>query len=177
MFLPRSVQVKSKDEGPKVSKESATLSVTEQREDKPVKKPSLESYPLPEVTDDVSEGSDSDEDPVVSYSKQQRWPQPDEPVCVMCGRYGAYIVDRTDRDVCSLECKARHLMKLGMPLYPMASGAAAAAAGVTSGSTADSGTNKGAESSGWSYREHPEVANLRMEEVVALRKKVCTFVL
>ena len=40
---------------------------------------------------------DSEDDgPVVSFSKCQRWPIPGEPVCVECGRYGAYIIDRTD---------------------------------------------------------------------------------
>lgn len=32
----------------------------------------------------------------------------------MCGRYGEYICDSTDNDVCSLECKAKHLAKMGM---------------------------------------------------------------
>ena len=42
--------------------------------------------------------SDSEDDgPVVSFSKSQRWPVPGEPVCVVCGRYGAYIVDQTDQ--------------------------------------------------------------------------------
>lgn len=53
-----------------------------------------------------------DEEEIVSYTKNQRWPTPGEPVCVVCGRYGAYIVDQTDNDVCSLECKARHLKDL-----------------------------------------------------------------
>lgn len=63
------------------------------------------------VTNDHSldEGQCDDEEETVSYSKNQRWPTPGEPVCVICGRYGAYIVDQTDEDVCSLECKARHL--------------------------------------------------------------------
>ena len=52
---------------------------------------------------------------VVSYSKQQRWPLPGEPVCVVCGRYGAYIVDKTGKDVCSLECKAKQLVMEGLP--------------------------------------------------------------
>ncbi|XP_068694300.1 probable ATP-dependent RNA helicase DDX59 [Montipora foliosa] len=55
---------------------------------------------------------ESDNEEVVSYSKNQRWPTTGEPVCVVCGRYGAYIVDQTDMDVCSLECKARHLKDL-----------------------------------------------------------------
>lgn len=66
------------------------------------------------VTNDHSldEGQCDDEEETVSYSKNQRWPTPGEPVCVMCGRYGAYIVDQTDEDVCSLECKARHLKSI-----------------------------------------------------------------
>ena len=29
------------------------------------------------------------------------------PFCVICGRYGQYICDKTDEDVCSLECKQK----------------------------------------------------------------------
>ncbi|XP_029988960.1 putative ATP-dependent RNA helicase DDX59 [Sphaeramia orbicularis] len=64
-----------------------------------------------------SESHDTDEEeeePVKSFKKSQRWPEPGEPVCVMCGRYGEYICDSTDNDVCSLECKANHLAQMGM---------------------------------------------------------------
>lgn len=44
--------------------------------------------------------------PVTASSHQQRVAGPGEPTCVICGRYGAYICDQTDEDVCSLECKA-----------------------------------------------------------------------
>lgn len=66
---------------------------------------------IPTVDDilPVVEGESDSEDETISYSKNQRWPTLGEPVCVVCGRYGAYIVDQTDKDVCSLECKARHL--------------------------------------------------------------------
>lgn len=41
--------------------------------------------------------------------KQRCWDQREallgEPRCVICGRYGEYICDETDDDVCSLECK------------------------------------------------------------------------
>lgn len=57
---------------------------------------------------------EEDEEPVKSFKKSQRWPEPGEPVCVMCGRYGEYICDSTDNDVCSLECKAKHLVQMGM---------------------------------------------------------------
>ncbi|NXD14374.1 DDX59 helicase, partial [Nothocercus nigrocapillus] len=51
------------------------------------------------------------EEPVKSFSKSQRWAEPGEPVCIVCGRYGEYICDKTDEDVCSLECKAKHLLQ------------------------------------------------------------------
>ncbi|KFP25845.1 putative ATP-dependent RNA helicase DDX59 [Colius striatus] len=51
------------------------------------------------------------EEPIKSFSKSQRWAEPGEPVCVVCGRYGEYICDKTDEDVCSLECKAKHLLQ------------------------------------------------------------------
>lgn len=57
---------------------------------------------------------EEEEEPVKSFKKLQRWPEPGEPVCVMCGRYGEYICDSTDNDVCSLECKASHLFQMGM---------------------------------------------------------------
>lgn len=66
------------------------------------------------VSEDEDEDEDEDEEPVKSFKKSQRWPEPGEPVCVMCGRYGEYICDKTDNDVCSLECKAIHLKQMGM---------------------------------------------------------------
>ncbi|OXB84166.1 UNVERIFIED_CONTAM: hypothetical protein H355_007049 [Colinus virginianus] len=59
----------------------------------------------------TSEDSSSEE-PIKSFSKSQRWAEPGEPVCVVCGRYGEYICDKTDEDVCSLECKAKHLLQI-----------------------------------------------------------------
>uniref|UniRef100_A0A7M4FIX1 RNA helicase n=1 Tax=Crocodylus porosus TaxID=8502 RepID=A0A7M4FIX1_CROPO len=50
------------------------------------------------------------EEPIKSFSKSQRWAEPGEPICIVCGRYGEYICDKTDEDVCSLECKAKHLL-------------------------------------------------------------------
>lgn len=43
---------------------------------------------------------------------EQREASPGEPKCVICGRYGEYICDETDDDVCSLECKHTLLSKL-----------------------------------------------------------------
>lgn len=121
------------------------------------------------VDQEESEEEDEDDDPVVSYSKLQRWPEAGEPVCVVCGRYGAYIVDRTDKDVCSLECKARHLMKLGITVAPSNSDA------VTK-KEEDEGEREGGEEeegdASWVYREHPEVAEMSENQVERLREKV-----
>ncbi|XP_032955580.1 probable ATP-dependent RNA helicase DDX59 isoform X2 [Rhinolophus ferrumequinum] len=59
-----------------------------------------------------AEDGNLSEEPVKSFSKSQRWAEPGEPVCVVCGRYGEYICDKTDEDVCSLECKAKHLLQV-----------------------------------------------------------------
>ena len=56
-----------------------------------------------------NDDDDDDDDEIVELSRNQRWPSPEEPVCVVCGRYGAYICDRTDQDVCSIECKRKNL--------------------------------------------------------------------
>ncbi|XP_065857898.1 uncharacterized protein [Euphorbia lathyris] len=43
---------------------------------------------------------------------EQRFPAPGEPACVVCGKYGEYICNETDDDICSLECKAEVLQSL-----------------------------------------------------------------
>lgn len=37
---------------------------------------------------------------------------PGEPKCIICGRYGEYICDETDDDVCSLDCKQSLLRRI-----------------------------------------------------------------
>ncbi|XP_034035901.1 probable ATP-dependent RNA helicase DDX59 isoform X2 [Thalassophryne amazonica] len=122
--------------------------------------------------DDIEE---EDEEPVKSFKKSQRWPEPGEPVCVMCGRYGEYICDSTDNDVCSLECKAKHLILLGF------------------GTGADVFTNKNsdvdkstpepqqppADSSiadehekEYSYSEDPFISDLTEEQVTRIRQEL-----
>lgn len=57
-------------------------------------------------------------DDVKRYRIQQREAQPGEPQCIECGRYGEYICDETDDDVCSLECKKNLLLKIKEPKLP-----------------------------------------------------------
>uniref|UniRef100_A0A670YC16 RNA helicase n=1 Tax=Pseudonaja textilis TaxID=8673 RepID=A0A670YC16_PSETE len=142
MFVPRSLKVKRNaaheeccvPKNPKSShNESASEKPTELRdlgsdiinaatvETDSLK--SVEGHSVPQIfldstlalTESVSENNEDScdtEEPIKSFSKTQRWPQSGEPLCVVCGRYGEYICDKTDEDVCSLECKAKHLLQL-----------------------------------------------------------------
>ncbi len=167
MFLPRSVQCQIASKTSKNSKGKKRVPSFTPCTSSGLGEEAASAEPGAAVRSEVSaeerggneeaESSSEDDEPVVSYSKQQRWPKPGEPVCVMCGRYGAYIVDTTDQDICSLECKARHLHKLGRP---QSSGPASSDRG-------------GAEpQSGWGYTEHPEVAATTSLEVEKLRTNV-----
>ncbi|KAL6953591.1 DEAD-box ATP-dependent RNA helicase 41 [Sarracenia purpurea var. burkii] len=59
----------------------------------------------------------------VNDVKKRCWDQrealPGEPHCVICGRYGEYICDETDDDICSLECKQILLCKVSNSRMPI----------------------------------------------------------
>lgn len=42
-----------------------------------------------------------------------------EPVCVVCGKYGEYICNETDDDICSMDCKAELLDNLELQKAPV----------------------------------------------------------
>ncbi|MCL7036401.1 hypothetical protein MKW94_016346 [Papaver nudicaule] len=74
-----------------------------------------------EVTDHktllpVTHSGDATVSDAVSLVKERCWDQrealPGEPCCVICGRYGEYICDETDDDICSIECKSILLGRL-----------------------------------------------------------------
>ena len=119
------------------------------------------------------------EEPIVCYSKQQRWAESGEPVCVVCGRYGEYIVDQTDHDVCSLECKAKHLHQLGLPLTTTNTEVRKKET-ETESDVKGVVPTKNVESikaericEGWTYREHVSIAAMTDGQVEAIRNKVC----
>uniref|UniRef100_A0A7N0URT2 DEAD-box ATP-dependent RNA helicase 41 n=1 Tax=Kalanchoe fedtschenkoi TaxID=63787 RepID=A0A7N0URT2_KALFE len=66
-----------------------------------------------QVVSDHGEISGSDADATV---KARSWDQREavlgEPKCIICGRYGEYICDETDDDICSLECKQTLLSRV-----------------------------------------------------------------
>ncbi|KAM7277375.1 hypothetical protein ACFE04_019241 [Oxalis oulophora] len=63
---------------------------------------------------DSGEGND-----VKESCRDQREALPGEPRCVICNRYGEYICDETDDDICSLECKKTLLSKLNKVQLPV----------------------------------------------------------
>ncbi|KDP41892.1 hypothetical protein JCGZ_26910 [Jatropha curcas] len=63
------------------------------------------------VSFDQFTGSDAADD-VKKTAREQREALSGEPKCVICGRYGEYICDETDDDICSLECKQTLLRKV-----------------------------------------------------------------
>ncbi|XP_022417720.1 probable ATP-dependent RNA helicase DDX59 [Delphinapterus leucas] len=129
--------------------------------------------PLPGPASQVPEGGlagpgqqaqDSDllEEPVKSFSKTQRQAEPGEPVCVVCGRYGEYICNETDEDVCSLECKAKHLLQVRGAEAPLAPGGPQKA-----------GSEPGApHPASYVYTEHAFISNLREDQIENLRRQL-----
>ncbi|KAK6164251.1 hypothetical protein DH2020_001115 [Rehmannia glutinosa] len=53
----------------------------------------------------AADDNQAPEDNVKERCWDQREALPGEPQCTICGRYGEYICDETDDDICSLECK------------------------------------------------------------------------
>ncbi|KAK8637539.1 hypothetical protein V6N13_064956 [Hibiscus sabdariffa] len=70
------------------------------------------------LQEDVYQGIDDD---VKVNSKDQRDALVGEPKCVICGRYGEYVCDETDDDICSLECKQALLLRVANSLLPVCS--------------------------------------------------------
>ncbi|KAL6325471.1 hypothetical protein AAG906_023316 [Vitis piasezkii] len=68
-----------------------------------------------ELTDD-NEGT---ADGVKERCWDQREALPGEPKCVICGRYGEYICNETDDDICSLECKQTLLCRVAKSRLPV----------------------------------------------------------
>ncbi|KAI8074022.1 P-loop containing nucleoside triphosphate hydrolase protein [Gongronella butleri] len=100
MFTPRSVKRKhdaahGSDAPP--SKQAKTTNRAA-RTTQPAAAASVASAPEPHSAGDRS-------DQVKRLASLQRAARDDEETCCVCGRYGEYINDATDHDVCSLECK------------------------------------------------------------------------
>lgn len=187
MFLPRSVKVKrTADEDKSCTAKRNKLSsggslleeTTEYQDHNPVRtetsasRGSLNEVAQEPLAGDFSasntalgkdnQNTDEDsasEEPVKSYSKLQRWAEPGEPVCVVCGRYGEYICDKTDEDVCSLECKAKHILQIQAKEKKLTSDQLA---------TAESQTEAYLDAP-YFYKDHSFILGLRDEQIENLK--------
>ncbi|XP_040841351.1 probable ATP-dependent RNA helicase DDX59 isoform X2 [Ochotona curzoniae] len=190
MFVPRSLKVKrhanddSRGGAAKKAKLETETPSLERGGDAPVEalgteeavapaQPSSKPCPMPSSVGHSAEvclegphlgtkDSHPADEPVKSFSKTQRQAEPGEPVCVVCGRYGEYICDETDEDVCSLECKAKHLLQVkGMGEPGEASGPQQAGPELAS-----------APHTTYAYREHPFIASLHEDQVANLKQQL-----
>ncbi|PIN08893.1 ATP-dependent RNA helicase [Handroanthus impetiginosus] len=60
----------------------------------------------------AADDNQAPDDDVKERCWDQREALPGEPRCVICGRYGEFICDETDDDICSLECKQTLLIRV-----------------------------------------------------------------
>ncbi|XP_028344073.1 probable ATP-dependent RNA helicase DDX59 isoform X4 [Physeter macrocephalus] len=190
MFVPRSLKVKrnANDEG----RSCAAKKVKPEAEDPQLgaggdgpagasgtKEAALAAHhgaqpcPLPGPASQVPEGGlagpqqraqDSEllEEPVKSFSKTQREAEPGEPVCVVCRRYGEYICNETDEDVCSLECKAKHLLQVRGAEERLAPG----------GPQKAGSEPVAPRPASYVYTEHAFISNLREDQIENLRRQL-----
>ncbi|XP_058896212.1 probable ATP-dependent RNA helicase DDX59 isoform X2 [Kogia breviceps] len=192
MFVPRSLKVKrnANDDGrscaakkvkPEAEAEDPQLGAggdgpadaSGAREAALVAHHGAQPCPVPRPASQVPDGGlagpqqraqDSDllEEPVKSFSKTQRQAEPGEPVCVVCGRYGEYICNETDEDVCSLECKAKHLLQVRGAEERLAPG----------GPQKAGSEPVAPRPASYVYTEHAFISNLREDQVENLRRQL-----
>nr|XP_011744842.1 probable ATP-dependent RNA helicase DDX59 isoform X2 [Macaca nemestrina] len=190
MFVPRSLKIKRHANGDgkscvaKIIKSDPEDLQLDKSRDAPVDalvteaattpdRHSSESCPFPSPGGQLAEvhsvspeqgvkDSHPSEEPVKSFSKTQRWAEPGEPVCVVCGRYGEYICDRTDEDVCSLECKAKHLLQVKEKEEKSK---------LSNPQKADSEPESPLNAS-YVYKEHPFILNLQEDQIENLKQQL-----
>ncbi|XP_021509997.1 probable ATP-dependent RNA helicase DDX59 [Meriones unguiculatus] len=182
MFVPRSLKIKrsSSDDlksciAKKSKPEAEGLQLEEDRdiqvhalatkETVTVDRSSSASNSLPSPSPQLAEGvkdSHPSEEPIKSFSKTQRWAEPGEPVCVVCGRYGEYICDETDEDVCSLECKAKHLLQVKEGEESLKPSSPQRTASEPESSL----------EAFYVYKEHPFIVTLREDQIETLKQQL-----
>lgn len=97
--------------GPPISENNLSTCVVEQTDkaaekvfdtcEKSVESKSDNTVTAKESVENYEGNADSDDSAaVITDRSEQRFPLQDEPVCIVCGRYGEYICDQTDHDVC-----------------------------------------------------------------------------
>ncbi|RUS19081.1 hypothetical protein BC937DRAFT_88011, partial [Endogone sp. FLAS-F59071] len=123
--------------------------------------------------------ADSDDNTaVIANRSEQRFPLPDEPVCIVCGRYGEYICDQTDHDVCSLECKQIdieqtqrsfvHPIRI-VPLEPLRTPSSTTSTPLPPPLKTPATVNDSLLARLTGYAEHPDIASIPASQVDLIR--------
>lgn len=189
MFTPRSVKVKRESDSQtttevKKSKRKPDTAVPAATEShggdkrlptKSEEKPDQDATLLhTEMSEEEEEEEEKQEEAVKSFKKSQRWPNPGEPVCVMCARYGEYICDKTDNDVCSLECKASHLASMCMGLTEKVFSKMKQESTDDPASAAASSSSSSSNTAGlaYSYNEDAFITDLTSDQVERVKKEL-----
>ena len=80
----------------------------EENENPPVKEErEVNENPLVNEKEEVKEEETPSEEEVIEFSRDAPMAPILGPFCAVCGKFGQYVCDRTDEDVCSMECKRR----------------------------------------------------------------------
>lgn len=66
-----------------------------------------EEVSLPQEEEEEKNEESEPESDIIQYSKDAPLAPILGPFCCICGKYGQYICDMTDEDVCSIECKKK----------------------------------------------------------------------
>ncbi|KAG7277202.1 hypothetical protein CRUP_018856 [Coryphaenoides rupestris] len=91
----------------------------------------------------------------------------------MCGRYGEYICDSTDNDVCSLECKGQHLVKMGKGLlHSFNRDQGRKEDPSTPPQPQSETTSVQNESTGYVYKEDPFISGLTQDQVDRIKREL-----
>lgn len=84
-----------------------TLIKEEEGEEEEDVKEEVEKEVPPVKEEEEDKEEDVKEEKVIEFSRDAPMAPILGPFCVICGKFGQYVCDRTDEDVCSMECKRK----------------------------------------------------------------------
>lgn len=89
----------------KEEQEVKELSLVKEKEEQELNENPLVKEKEEEVKEEETPSEEEEE--VIEFSRDAPMAPILGPFCAVCGKFGQYVCDRTDEDVCSMECKRR----------------------------------------------------------------------
>ena len=165
MFVPRSLLRVDTPAAPRRVKPRSSQAASPPLQARLPPEP-LTPAPASGVAEDIDTSADTG---VKKRSYEQRYPADSEPVCTICGRYGEYVCDATEEDICSLECKAVALQRAGFPPENVAEVLDALREETEKAPSAPAGLPEQIKGKGQEYITDPQVESLRAELYISVR--------